>query len=54
MYLTLYMEEQLPHGYLLKLIHQTERFVGWLESLSTKSVMDFFFYYRFYGCSDYS
>ena len=43
-----YLVEQLPHCDLLRLIHQTERFVCWLASLSIKSVMDSFFFVFFW------
>ena len=43
--MVLYLVEQLPHCDLLRLIHQTERFVCRLASLSIKSVMDIFFFF---------
>ena len=46
--MVLYLVEQLPHCDLLRLIHQTERFVCWLASLSLKSVMDSFFFFFFF------
>ena len=47
--MVLYLVEQLPHCDLLRLIHQTERFVCWLASLSIKSVMDSFIFLFFFG-----
>ena len=46
--MVLYLVEQLPHCDLLRLIHQTERFVCWLASLSIKSVMDSFIFLFFF------
>ena len=52
--MVLYLVEQLPHCDLLRLIHQTERFVCWLASLSIKSVMDsYFFFGHGYGLVGY-
>ena len=51
--MVLYLVEQLPHCDLLRLIHQTERFVCRLASLSIKSVMDSFFFGHGYGLVGY-